>query len=307
MRVKKIFKSTVIALLIIALLGIFLVERVLPYAGIKPYRRTGPDMQWYLPQGTNPENYGLKTEHLLIATPDSLKLSAMLIESLADTTYATVIVLHGISGCKETQLERAQALAQWGYASLLLDLRAHGESQGAYCTFGYWEKNDIKAVADTLEQHFPGRPVGIWGASLGGAVAIQAMADEPRISFGIVESTFDEFEKVAAEYGADWMFGLKNARLTRHVLEKSGEIACFDPFSVKPVKAAAHIDRPVMFIHGDADDRIPIAFGEQNYLACPAALKRWIVIKGGGHNDLWRKAGEQLRQNIAAFLTETRQ
>jgi fermentation-respiration switch protein FrsA (DUF1100 family) len=162
-------------------------------------------------------------------------------------------------------------------------------------------------VADTLQQRYPERPMGIWGASLGGAVAIQAMANEPRISFGVIESTFDEFEKVAAEYGADWMFGLKNAWLTKHVLEKSGEIACFDPFSVKPVEAAAQIDRPVIFIHGDADDRIPIAFGEQNYLACRAALKRWMVVEGAAHNDLWRVAGGQLRQNIAAFLTEARQ
>lgn len=99
------------------------------------------------------------------------------------------MLLHGISACKEVELQRAKLLADAGYASLLLDLRAHGQSEGEYCTFGYHEKNDLRAVADTLGSDSRRRPMAIWGASLGGAVALQAMAVEPRYSFGLVERT----------------------------------------------------------------------------------------------------------------------
>lgn len=302
MSFKKTIKPLGILFLLLLLAGAFVVESVLPYAGIKPMRRKAEDLRWMLPLGTEPENYGLKTQAISIQTPDSLRLSALLAESNTDTTLATVVLLHGISACKEVDFERAKLLADLGYASVLLDLRAHGESGGDYCTFGYHEKNDLRAVADTLDARFPKRPMAVWGASLGGAIALQAMAADPRYAFGIVESTFNEFEKVAAEYGADWMFGLRSQWLTHRVLEKSGKIAHFDPFVVKPVEAAAQIDRPVLFIHGDKDARIPMWFGQQNYEACPAQGKRWVKVPGGGHSNLWRVSGEQLRREVTGFL-----
>ena len=303
MSLRKIIKPIIILLSILLLVGYFVVENVLPYAGIKPMRRQPEDLLWMLPKGVKPENYGLRARYLKIQTPDSLQLSAMLVEANADSTRATVVILHGISSCKEAELERAKILADAGYASLLLDLRAHGQSEGEFCTFGYREKYDLRAVADTLARLFPTRSMGIWGASLGGAVALQAMAVEPRYQFGIVESTFDEFDKVAMEYGADWLFGLRSHWLTDHVLRKSGQIAHFEPDSVKPVLSAAQINRPVLFLHGDKDSRIPMWFGLRNYEACPSADKRWYTVRGAGHNNLWRIAGDSMRQQVNLFLT----
>lgn len=302
MKFKKAIKVSLVIVLILLLGAIFVVENVLPYAGIKPMRRKPEDLRWMMPKGLKPENYGLRGQALSIQTPDHLQLSAILTESNKDTTWGTVVLLHGISACKEIEFERASLLAEAGYASLLLDLRAHGQSEGEYCTFGYAEKNDLRAVADTLSKRFPNRPLAIWGASLGGAVALQAMEVEPRYQFGIVESTFDEFEKVALEYGADWLFGLRSLWLTQRVLHKSGEIAHFDPNAVKPVQSAAKIDRPILFIHGDKDARIPMWFGERNYEACPAPGKRWYKVPGAGHNNLWRIAGDSMRTNVLGFL-----
>jgi len=304
MSFKKIVKSLAILLTLILLSGFFVVEHVLPYSGIKPLRHKPEDLLWLLPKGVKPENYGLHARALHIQTPDSLQLSALLVDSNTDSTLATVVLLHGISACKEVELERAKLLADVGYASLLLDLRAHGQSEGEYCTFGYHEKNDLRAVADTLERLFPTRAMAIWGASLGGAVALQAMAVEPRYAFGIVESTFDEFDKVAMEYGADWFFGLRSQWLTNRVINKSGRIAHFEPDSIKPVLAAAQIDRPVLFIHGDKDARIPMWFGERNYIACPAQGKRWYKVLGAGHNNLWKIAGDSMRAEVLRFLKE---
>ncbi|MDO8365857.1 MAG: alpha/beta fold hydrolase [Saprospiraceae bacterium] len=302
MSFKKTLKPLAIIITLFLLGAAFLVENVLPYSGIKPRRHKPEDMLWLLPKGVKPEDYGLRAREINIQTPDSLSLSALLVESNTDSTLATVVLLHGISACKEVHLERAKVLADEGYASLLLDLRAHGQSEGEYCTFGFQEKNDLRAVADTLAKLFPTRPMAIWGASLGGAIALQAMAVEPRYSFGIIESTFDEYNKVAMEYGADMMFGLRSHWLTDRVLDKSGRIGHFEPDSVKPVVAAARIDRPVLFIHGDKDARIPKWFGERNYEACPAGDKQWYLVRGAGHNNLWKIAGDSMRVEVLQFL-----
>jgi pimeloyl-ACP methyl ester carboxylesterase len=118
----------------------------------------------------------------------------------------------------------------------------------------------------------------------------------------VVESTFDEFEKVAEEYGADWMFGLRSRWVVHRVLEKSGRIARFDPASVKPVLAAASIDKPVLFIHGDHDEKIPIGFNRRNFEAVRSPDKQWITVAGGGHSNLWRVDGEGLSARVKAFL-----
>lgn len=300
----KILRNSLIVVAILSIGGYYLVEKVLPYVGIKPMRRTAADMNWALPKGLNPDSYALKTQKISLFTPDSIQLCALLVSAYRDTPLATIVLIHGISGCKETQLERAQVLAEAGYASLLLDLRAHGESEGVYCTFGVKEKNDLRVVADTLERRFPKQKLGIWGASLGGAVALQAMEVEPRYQIGIIESTFDEYEKVAMEYGAQWLFGLRSAWLTAHILEKSGEIAHFDPEMAMPVAAARQIERPVLFIHGDRDARIPMSFGKHNFEVCPAPTKKWYRVHGGGHNNLWRKEYEALKRETVGFLQQ---
>ncbi len=288
------------------LLGYFAVEQVLPYTGIKPRRMVPAENAWRFPNGYTPEAFNLKAEKRTIQSPEGLHLSAWLVNSRLDTTYGTFVLLHGISNCKEVNFQRAAVLADSGYASLLLDLRAHGESEGEFCTFGFYEKADLKAVADSLTVWFPGRPIGIWGASLGGAVALQSMAFDPRYAFGIIESTFDEFPNVAREYGADYMLGLRSELIVNRVLKKSGAIAHFDPYKVKPVEAAAQINRPVLFMHGDRDSRIPQEFNKRNFEALQHPLKRWISVQNAGHTNLWARDSKHLEQEVSRFLRDCR-
>jgi hypothetical protein len=306
----KLSKNKLIVLgvfsVIIGLAGAFVVENMFPYMGIKPWRMEPAKNAWRFPNGYTPEDFGLTCQKLQIKTPDGLLLRAFLVQSNLDTTYGVMVQLHGISNCKETNFPRARILADSGYASLLLDLRAHGESEGEFCTFGYYEKNDLKAVADTLALRLPGTPMGIWGASLGGAIALQAMAADSRYQFGIVESTFDEYPKVVAEYGADYMLGLRPEWLLHRVMYKSGIIAHFDPYAVMPVKAAATIQHPVLFMHGDKDARIPMEFNRRNFDAVQSAEKQWVTVSGGGHSNLWSVGGPHLSQVVHAFLAERR-
>lgn len=302
MRLRKLIRAVVVFLVVCVLGAAYAVENLLPYYGIKPYRMIAAENLWRFPNGYQPENFQLHGRKIVVNTRDSIVLQGWFLETDRDTARGTVIVLHGISSCKETQFGRARLLAQNGYNCVALDLRAHGESGGDFCTFGFYEKYDLQSTVDTVLAMTHGAPVGIWGASLGGAIALQAMDLDHRIAFGIIESTFDEFEKVAEEYGADWMFGVRSKTLTSRVLGKSARIARFDPATVKPVEAAARIDRPMLFMHGDADDKIPIEFNRRNYEAVPAAEKQWITVAGGGHSNLWGVDGPNLERAVSGFL-----
>ena len=127
-------------------------------------------------------------------TQDNLMLLARICKSNVDTVNGTIILLHGIRAGKEHYVPICKRLVENGYNAVSLDLRAHGESEGKFCTFGVKEKRDIIALINYLQNEKGIKsPIGIWGQSLGGAVALQAMAIDERINFGIVESTFSDF------------------------------------------------------------------------------------------------------------------
>lgn len=288
-------------LLLFSLGGWMALEHVLPYSPIKPFRIGAEQSRWRLPQGIHPADYGLKAEALAVRTADSLTLQSLYIPADAPEARTTIILLHGISGCKEHFLPLARKFADRGINTVLLDLRAHGESGGEFCTFGYYEKHDVSALLDTLLARHPGQRIGILGNSLGGAIALQALAADKRLQFGVIESTFHDLEAVVAEYGED-MLGIKSPWLARHVLERSALIAHFDPFSVKPGEAARQITQPVFVAHGAADDKIPPDFGKTNFDHLASAKKEWYSVPGAGHRNIGNKGGDAYFEAMVTFI-----
>ena len=123
----------------------------------------------------------------------------------------TVILLHGIRSNKDHLLPSAERLAGLGFNSVAIDLRGHNQSGGKHCTFGVKESRDISMLLNQKFMQKTKLPMGVWGKSLGGAVALQSMADESRIQFGIVESTFSHFDQIVGDYFED-VTGLSNQR-----------------------------------------------------------------------------------------------
>ena len=67
------------------------------------------------------------------------------------------------------------------------DSRARGDSQGEACTYGFFEKQDLHRVMNTVGSG----PVVLIGTSLGAAVALQEAAESnPRVSAVVAAETF---------------------------------------------------------------------------------------------------------------------
>jgi uncharacterized protein len=289
MTLKRILRVTGILVCLFAVAGAVIVETTFPYYGIKPFRRN-----W---EGTPPAS----AIAFALQTPDSLTLQGSILPA-ADTAKGSLILLHGISACKEQFWSFAQTISQLGCNAVLIDLRAHGQSEGEFCTFGAKEKYDIAALVSEMEKRGLAKPYGIFGNSLGGAIALQTLAQDQRLSFGIIESTFDTYPHVALEYGAD-IVQFRSEWLTNHVIAKSGALAGFDPFSVAPVEACKSITCPILMAHGTADEKIPFAFGQRNFEALASRDKRFIPIEGGGHSRLFRQVENHWPDSIRAFIT----
>ena len=84
-----------------------------------------------------------------LKTKDSLKLEAWYIG--ADSNKGTVLLFHGHGGNKSGVIKEAESFNKMGYNTLLLDFRAHGNSEGNTCTIGYNETEDIKLAYDYIK------------------------------------------------------------------------------------------------------------------------------------------------------------
>src|ERR1041385_3262312 len=89
----------------------------------------------------------------------------------------TLIYLHGISDNRKGSRGLVERFRARGLDVVAYDSRAHGESTGDACTYGFYEQQDLHRVIDTLA---PG-PVVLLGHSLGAAVALQEAAGDPRV------------------------------------------------------------------------------------------------------------------------------
>jgi len=252
-----------------------------------------------------PADYQLPFEKIAIQTRDSVTLQAYWIRQPGDSGKTAILMLHGVGACKERWLPTAAWLWENGYETILLDSRAHGESEGEYCTYGYYEKYDVAAVTDFVLKQKNGGSLGVWGNSMGGAIALQALAIEPRLEFGIVQSTFADFRTIVFDYQQQrlkipWHW------FTDCAISEAEETAGFVADSVRPAEAARQIRQPVLLAHGDADDRIKPAYGREIFANLASEKKEFHIIEGAGHLNLMARGGDNFRADLLRFLESNR-
>lgn len=215
----------------------------------------------------------------------------------------TIILLHGIRGYKEYFSDLAAQLQDSGYNTLALDLRAHGSSGGDYCTYGYHEKKDIAAAIDfLLSQPQADSNIGVWGQSLGGAIALQSLAYDKRLKFGIVESTFSELETIVHDY-SERMFGFSIPWVNDYAISRAGTMANFDPLEVSPSTSATNITQPILIAHGKEDKHISFAYGKANYDNLKSKNKIFLPIEGALHHNVWQVGDQTYFDEIFKFLS----
>jgi uncharacterized protein len=187
----------------------------------------------------------------------------------------TVVYLHGIADNRSSGAGVVHRFVRNGFDVVAYDSRAHGDSDGPACTYGFYEKQDLQRVLDTVA----GGPVVVVGTSLGAAVALQAAAVDKRVSAVVAAEVFSDLESIARER-APFIF---TDALIREALRVAGEQGQFDVTSVSPVRAAGMIDVPVLVVHGAADVDTKPEHSQRVYDALRGP-KRLIIVPGAGHN-----------------------
>jgi dipeptidyl aminopeptidase/acylaminoacyl peptidase len=214
----------------------------------------------------------------------------------------TIILLHGIRSKKEHFIILSKLIAQQGYNAIALDSRGHNESEGQFCTFGVKEKKDIAQLITFLEKdNRITTNIGVWGQSLGGAIGLQAMGNDKRIKFGIIESTFTDFRTISHDYFKNNL-GFNIPFFTNYLISRAGSIGDFNPEDAKPINFCKKITQPILIVHGAKDKRIDVKYGKENFNAIPSNKKQFLTIKEGNHLNINKIGGEEYFENVFNFI-----
>jgi uncharacterized protein len=197
-------------------------------------------------------------------------------------TRGTLIYLHGVADNRMSGTGIGQRFAEQGFDVVAYDSRAHGESGGEACTYGFYEKRDVVRVLDTITV----RPIVLFGVSLGAAVALQAAALDDRIATVVAVETFSDLRTVARER----VPSIVTDRSFEKSLALAEQRAAFQIHEVSPAAAAAQIRVPVLLIHGAKDRETPPAHSRRVFEALRGP-KRLVLVPNAGHNESLRGAG----------------
>lgn len=191
----------------------------------------------------------------------------------------TVVYLHGVADNRTSSVGVIERFGKRGFDVIAYDSRAHGESSGDLCTYGFFEKRDLRRVIDSM----PNGPIVLIGTSLGAAVALQEAALDPRITTIVAAETFSDIRTVAAER-APFFFTRRIVDRAFRIAEEQGQ---FDANEVSPVMAATAIRIPVLLVHGANDTDTPPDHSRRVFAAL-AGPKRLILVPRARHNESLR-------------------
>jgi fermentation-respiration switch protein FrsA (DUF1100 family) len=174
---------------------------------------------------------------------------------------AVLVLCHGHQFNRLQVLDVMEGLRDGPFAFVLFDFRCAGRSGGALSTIGAEEVRDLRAALGWIEtrQELRALPVGVFGYSMGGAVAIMAASDDLRIGAVATQGAYASLDRAIEDRGR-FFIGALGPALARPAMAIGRHWLGRDPAEVSPLRAIARISpRPVMVCHGEWDPFISAA------------------------------------------------
>ena len=235
---------------------------------------------------------------IYLKTKDSLKLEAWYIP--VDSAAGTVLLFHGHGSNKSGVIKEAETFNKMGYNTLLLDFRAHGNSEGNTTTIGYDEAEDVKLAYDFIKNKDE-KNIVLWGISMGASTITKAIKDyELNPQKIILEMPFGTIKD--AVVGRVKMMRLPPEPISTLLTFWGGTEHGFWAFGMKPEEYAKNIKCPVLLQWGKNDPRVSRSEEDILFSNIPNANKKFVIYETAAHESLCKKEPEKWKAEVAAFL-----
>ncbi len=250
-----------------------------------------------------PAQFGVNYEEVQFPSRDGVVLSGWFLPQ--ENARGAVILCHGMMSNRSGMLDWTEALQCEGFAVLLFDFRALGESGGARCTAGHLERLDLLGAIDYLDVREDTKrlPLGVFGFSMGGAAAILTAAQDKRISAVATHGAFATLERAIVQR-CRRHFGVLGPLASQSVYWFGRVLRWFPvaPQQVAPLNAVAQLSpRPLLILHGALDPIVPL--NDARDLSYAAGSHANVhVLPNSGHSRIHPDVREDARRLVAAFF-----
>jgi pimeloyl-ACP methyl ester carboxylesterase len=250
-----------------------------------------------------PRDVGLSEEDLAVTVAPGIVLRGWLVRASADAPRRGLLLyLHGVADTRASGTGLAKRFSRQGWDVAAFDARAHGDSGGELCTYGFFERADLPKLLDALgAQGVDVSRTALLGMSMGAAMALQAAPDEPRVRGVIALASFATLWQAAYERKP---YIMSDAAF-RASVRRAEEIARFRIEDVAPVVSVKRLAVPLLLIHGERDGETPPEHSRRILAAAAPDRTRLVLVPGVGHRDLlsteepWREI-ETFLQSLSA-------
>jgi hypothetical protein len=247
-----------------------------------------------------------RVETIQVSSFDGAKLSAWFFRT-QNGNESSVILLHGSGDNRAGMLGYVPMFLRHQYNVLVPDSRAHGQSGGKLATFGIEESRDLNRWVDWLSEQESARCIYGLGESMGAAILLQALPNEPRFCAAVAESPFASLREVAYDRMGQRLGG--GDRIGRTVFRPLVSEAFLDARlqygvdlrKASPVNAVASTHVPILLIHGAEDFNIPVRHCEAILKNHSGVMEFWQV-PGAGHTGAFGQQPEEFERRVTDWL-----
>lgn len=167
-----------------------------------------------------------------------------------------------------------------GWVAMTFNFRGCGSSEGDFSLQGWVD--DLRAAIDHLIEETSPASVWLVGTNTGGSIATCVAADDPRVRGAALLSPRADFDDWAAQprrllEHAREIGAIRTPGFPQHFDEWAREFRRFRPRDA----ARRCAPRPMLVMHGDDDDTVPVA--EARLLAEAHGSAELRIIAGAGH------------------------
>lgn len=241
-------------------------------------------------------------EDLWIESFDGLKLHATWFPQ--GECKKVVICFHGYtSQGMSDYIGLSVYYLQKGYSMLLVDERAHGQSEGKHIGFGCLDRQDaLKWIEKVIKDCGEDVEILLHGTSMGGATVLMTSGLKLPIQVkGIVSDCAFTSAKEVFTHVLKSMYHMPafptiqisdfmNRKLSGYGLDE-----CNAAREVKKAKV------PILLIHGSGDTFVPCSMCETIYQNC-ASPKKKLIIEGAAHAESYYKDPTSYEKALNEFI-----
>ncbi|HVS62799.1 MAG TPA: alpha/beta hydrolase [Thermoanaerobaculia bacterium] len=226
-----------------------------------------------------PQSYGVAAEDVWFSSADGTRLHGWWMP--ARRARGTVLYCHGNAGNITNRIGAYRLLHRARLNVFAFDYRGYGRSEGRPSEPGVLA--DARAAHDSLVNEIEESPERIlfFGHSLGGAIAIDCALHRRGVGL-VVQSSFTNVREMAR---------VRFPSLPMHLVARN---------QFRSLDKVSQVTIPKLFIHGTADETIPVRLGRRLFEHA-SDPKEWYEVPHAGHNDVPLHGGLRYLWKLIGF------